>query len=276
MEVTIGGEPRQLGGFSAYKAFKAMEIIGDAEGIYREVLSESAAFVRQFEEENVVELDRAEARRQFTAQPIFERTEEEVDGRTVVATRPVVVNGEPLLTPDPLGHLTDADWQASGNRLRIGKSPSEDVRIAAMVPRAFKLGREQATRLLALALTSNADLEKWDGDGDVDAQLDATARRLLHQAAADELLALAVATLRLCREQISGPFGEVVEAIRTTFRPETPEQESETESDRPEPMRVVTPDSPTSSSESPDGSDGNPESSSIAPASASSPSSATA
>lgn len=277
MEVRIGGEPRTLGGFSAFKAFKAMEILGNAESIYRRVLSESAAFTREFEAENVVELDRAEARRQFRPQPVYEQTTEETETGSVATATPVLIEGEPLLGPDPLGHLTDADWEASGNRLRIGKSPSEDVKIAAMIPRAFELGRLEATRLLALAITPNADLEKWDNDGDVDAELETVAKRLLHQATADELVALAIATLRLCKEQISGPFGELVEAARTTFRAaKDPETTATGESGQPEPMRVVTPGSPTSSSESPADSDGNPESSSTALASASSSNSETA
>jgi hypothetical protein len=33
MQVTIGGEPRTLGDFSAFKAFYAMQVLADAESV---------------------------------------------------------------------------------------------------------------------------------------------------------------------------------------------------------------------------------------------------
>jgi hypothetical protein len=276
MQVVIGGEPRSLGGFSAYKAFKAMEIIASAEEVYRQVLVESASFRRDFEERNVVEVQRAEARRQFGPQPLMRifRDQNEEGETVAIRDEPVLDDdGLPMMTPDPLGHLSDADWEASGNKLRLVQSPSEQVSVAAMIPTAFRLGREQALRLLALVLTSNSDLEKWDADGDVDAELDKGAKDLVHRAAADELVRLAVAALDLCKGQIAGPFDELVAAVRTTFA--KPEAEEEVETRSPEPMQVETPDSPTSSGESADDSDGTPPSSSTALASASSSSSET-
>lgn len=283
MQVNIGGEPRTLGGFSAYKAFKAMDIIAAAQGIYQQVLSASADFKRRYETENVVVIPRSEARRQFAPTPLVRTVREETDdGRPVVRHEPVLDDaGLPVLGPDPLAHLTDADWEASDNVLTIGDSPSEGMQFAAMVPKAFELGREQVLSLLAIALVANADLEKWDADGDVDAELDRVAKSLQHDASADELVTLAVAVIGLCREQIAGPFDQLVTALRTTFRPLATASEAATEattetgpdgSGRPAPMRVETEPSPPSSTESPDGTDGPPTSSSTEPDSDSSPS----
>lgn len=285
MEVTIGGEARTLGEFSAYKALKALEILSDVETAWRAVLTEAASFRQQYGEENFVELSRVDARRQFRPR-VLERTRrvEMEDGRLEIVDEPVMneATGEPLLSPDPLGHLTDADWEASGQKLRIPEQPAETLQVAAMVPLAFKHGRDAALSLMALVLATNAELEDWDREGaeKVDEKLKERAAELRHRAKLDEIVDLATATLQLCREQVAGPFGKLADQARTIFR-----SESETpKTDTPPPMTIVeegdadasTPDSPTSSSPSPESSDGHPTSSSTEPASDSSPSFASA
>lgn len=276
--VTIGGARQELGSFSAFKAFRIMDVISEAEGIYRDFLFGAAEFKQEFEKRNVVELDRVEARREFRPRPLYRtiRTELE-DGRISVEDTPMVDDetGEPVLGADPLGHISEEDWKASNNVLRVGTSPSEDTIVAAMIPRAFKQARESVLRLLALVVVSNSDLERWDQDGDVDQRLEDEAKRLLHRAKGDELVILAAASLRMVREQIRGPFDDLIEEVRTTFQRSqetiepTPDGESTSEDSdeivsaaEPEPMRVETPTSPTLSTDSPDALAGTPQPSS--------------
>jgi hypothetical protein len=275
MEVTIGGEPRHLGEFSAYKAFKAMETVAAVEEVWREVLNESARFKRNYESEHFVELDRTTARRHFAPLPLWETIN---DGEQVIERPLLDSDGQPIAGPDPLGHLTEQDWAASGHRLRLPDSPSENLQMAAMIPVAFRLGRDQVMRLLAIAVTANAEIERWDAEGaaHVDDELDRVAKDLLHRCRADELIRLAGASLELFKEQVSGPFGELVAAVRTTFASPASEQEETT--DVPPAMTVEqeesTPGSPTSSSGSPGASAGSPSSSPTELASASSSGSA--
>lgn len=225
MQVTIGGEPRTLGDFSAYKAFKAMETVAAVEEVWRAVLSASADYKRAYEAENYVELDRTAARRHFRPMPLWETIHNE-DGTTV--ERPATLeDGTPIVSPDPLGHLSEADWEATDQKLRLPDSPSEQLMTAHMIPVAFKLGRDQVLRLLAIATVSNADIERWDADGPeaVDQELDKAAHDLLHRCKADELLQLAAATLEHFKAQVAGPFEALVEAVQTTFR--KPEQEEQ-------------------------------------------------
>lgn len=272
--VTIGGEQVQLADFMAFKAIKAMEIISEVEGAWRDVLDETASFVHDYETKNVVELPRAEARRQMRPAVLY-RQEEGEDGR--VKAEPVLGDdGQPLLGPDPLGHLTEDDWQASDNVLRMPESPSEAMRTAAMVPVAFKLARTSVLRMLALLLTSNRDLEQWDENGDdIDARLDDAGKRLLHQASAAELVNVTTAAMHTLRDQLSGPFVEAREAFRNAFSTTTTEQEeaTQTEPER-EPMRLVEDGSsepaPTSSTDSPADTAGTPAPASTEPAGASS------
>lgn len=279
MQVQIGGEPQTIGEFSAYKAFKAMAILASVETAWREVLKASATFKREYEAENFVELDRAEARRQFRPRPLERvRREEQDDGRIALIDEPVLDEQQrPIVGPDPLGHLTEEDWQAAGNKLRIAESPSERMQIAAMIPRAFELGRDAVLQLLALVVVSNADLERWDTEGTVDDELTKRAAELHHRAKLDELVDLATTALELCRDQVATPFDRLAEAARTTFRstaPETPAAKT------PEPMKIEeeasSEHSPPSSTEFPDASDGSPPSSSTEAASDSSTSYANA
>lgn len=263
MQIQIGGEPRQLGDFSAFKAVHAMEVVGQIEETVRELVHEGGDFRREYERRHFVEMTRAEARRQYRPQPLY--VQEEIDEGRVRAV-PVMRGDVAVLGPDPLGHLTDADWEASGNVLRIPETPDENAVIAALVPKAFASARVHVMRLLALVVTPNSDLEKWDGASDIDAELDTVARELMHRADAEELIRLAVAAIGMAKAQIAGPFVEAREAMRTLFASSTPATTERV----PEPMTIERDDesssSPTSSTSSPADTDGTPPSSATEPA----------
>lgn len=286
--VTIGGEDRSIADFSAFKALLAMSEATAAQDVFDQVLTAGAAFKRRYEAEHFVTMDRAEARRQFAPRPLLEEVPIEHDGKILaddgvplLRRVPMLRDGEPVMGLDPLGHLSDADWEASGNVLKVPDSPSRDLIVTAQVEAGFRLGRPQALRLLALALASNADLEKWDGEGGdekIRAELDAEAKRLLHRASAGELMRAAGVVVDLLREQLSDPFEE----LRATFARmrRSGSRGDETAAREPEPMRVETSgeseSQPTSSTSSQGDTDGSPESSSTAPAIASSSVSETA
>lgn len=273
--VTVGGKDRQIQPFNAYKALLAMELVGGVRDTWRAVLSEAAEFKRAYEAENYVELRRAEARYQLAPAPLTEvvREEDPETGATRVLERPVLdEEGVAIAGPDPLGHLSETDWEGSGQTLRISQSPSEGEQLAAMVPVAVRLGKVDALRLIALALVDAGRLEEWVEAGeDVDSKLDEEARRLTLEASLGELVQVAVATAVACREELAGPLGD---ARRELGRLLTPTGPTETV---PEPMTLdadETPASPTSSTDSPAPTGGEPERSRTAPVGASSSSSA--
>lgn len=258
MEVTIGGEQKTLAQFSAFKAIYALETISEVEGAWQKVLSGAAAFKTKFEAENFAEYDRAEARFEFRPMPLVKTVRRETDDEAVEIVRePILRDGEPVLGPDPLAHLTDEDWTASGNKLRQHATPNETLQWASMVPIAVREARTHVFRLVALVLTPNDDLEKWDGgDTDIATQLDVEAKRLQHKASMPELIQLLTATVRLCKDELADPFGELVQETTKILRSGDPE-----EAKRPEPMRLETSapastsDAQTSSSGSPDDSE---------------------
>lgn len=286
--VTIGGEEHRIADFSAFKAIYAMSEVSAIQGVWRDVLTAGAEFKRQYEAEHFVKIDRAEARRQFPPRVLLEDVpiESETgmlveDGVPLLRQVPMIRDGVPVMGPDPLGHLSDEDWQASGQQLRIADSPEPALEVAAMVEAGFRLARTQVLRLIALAVAKNADLETWEregGDAAIAAQLDAEAQRLMHRASMAELVRLAVATAETMRDELAGPFGEAREALarlreQATPAPTTPEPEPmHVETETP-PSGDATP-SPTSSTDSPDATADGPPTSSTEPAGTSSPVSA--
>lgn len=221
-EVTIAGESRRIGEFSAFKAFTGLEIADEVEGEIRALFKRSAEFKREYESENYTDFPRAEARRYFAPGPMYRTVPLEVDGDPVLEDGQVVTisqplldeHGAPLIGPDPLGHLTDQDWEASGQKLRVHDSPSPKLVQGAMVPAAFRIAKVQVLRLIALALTSNDELERWEREEkDVNEALDAEAGRLQHKASIGELMEVAYAVVEEAQAQLSGPFDRITAAL---------------------------------------------------------------
>lgn len=179
-QITIGDQPLVLQEFSGYKAFAAMECL---KAIFRagpEIDKRVSSYRREYEADNYVTLDRVTALHRF--------------GQA------------------ELGHLTDADWQANGNQLRLPTSPTGAEIAVAAFPIALEIAKAESIRLLGLLALSNRDLEEADvagGEAQVNSDIDARAKRLLHEARADQLLELAVASVEL----LEGQFDETVRGL---------------------------------------------------------------
>lgn len=254
-EVTVGGEPRQVGDFSAFKAATAMELIADAQEAWEKVLVVGAEFKRRYEDDHYVEVTRAEARRMFPPQVMVRDTPvkrgepdpqtgdefvRDDDGVVVFAREPILTDaGEPVLGPDPLGHLTEQDWAESDNKIRLREAPKEELELAAMVPQGYRIAKTEFLRLLALVLTPNGDLERWDEDESLDviARLSEEGERLIHRAKLAELAAVALEAVRVLREELQDPFDQIRTEIKRAF-PQSPDP------DQPEPMRIEEPAEP--------------------------------
>jgi hypothetical protein len=136
------------------------------------------------------------------------------------------------------------------------------MQIAAMVPVAFRLGREELMRLLALVRrrtpTSSGGTARATSTSSWEDRRRAEAPRLARRAAD-----LAGRRDELCREQVAGPFDRLMAEVRTTFASRRAPDETETPAPAAfaevvEPADDETPSSPTSSTESPDGTAGTP------------------
>lgn len=220
-KVKIGGNERLLHEFNGRKAIRATKIVRGISSGWPEILRALARFNREYEAENVVELDRATARSKFPP-------------------RPVAV-GEGLEVVDPLGHLTDEDWEKSGNTLKLPRSPSFNEQVAAVFPVAFDLAEEQVLQLLALCVVDADELgqaARGGGTEAVEELLHEKADDLLDEAELGELIELAVTGAEMVRAQVAEKLeelGDRVGNLLTLFglgpsKREDPAAEEETES----------------------------------------------
>lgn len=220
--VTIGTEEKILEEFSGYKAFAAMEQLKVIFEAGPAIDSRIAAYVRTYESENAVVLDRATALHRF---------------------------------PGELEHLSDQDWAASGNQLKVPQSP-DGLQIAfAALPVAIEIAKTETIRLLGLLILTNQELEDADnagGDEAVDKEITARAKRLMHEARGSQLLELAVVSVELLEEEfadtvasLGGRLGNALKLLGLGTNPSEPEQPTESS----EPTEPETPESaPTASS----------------------------
>jgi hypothetical protein len=240
-QVTVAGQPVAIQEFSAFKAVLAMEIITEVEGTFRKVLAAGGQFRQQYAAENFMTFPRSEARRNFPPEPLVER----VDTEEGSVMRPVrhQDTGEVIMGPDPLGHITEADWEASGHQLRVPEYPSERMVTAAMIPLGFREAKTHVFRLIALVLTANTQLETWDEAGTqiaTDAgELDKAARKLQHQCMADEPISLFVAAMQIARTQLAGPFEQATISLRTMFQADQDQTSTDPQAPPQEPMQMV-------------------------------------
>jgi hypothetical protein len=251
--------------------------------------------------EHTTALPRSEARRQFRPR-VLQKTEparddageilRDKDGEVVVVVVPVLDDqGHPVLGPDPLGHLSEEDWQGSNQALAVTtREPSREERVLAGLKQGMRIARDNVLRLLAVIVTPNEELEEWETNGQkvILDELDRVGRDLLFKTKGHELLQIALTAAEVIHDQFAPTVSEAGDAWGKleTFFGRRPSEESATATPPgagPAPMVVEhvgtpgTDERPGSSSESrEDSEDGRASRSSTEPAGASSSPSGTA
>jgi hypothetical protein len=172
--VTVGGEEIRIEPFSGRKALRVLHTVNHIATGVPEILERWATFTHDYEQTNAITIDRASARRQFAPMPLYDEEPVLEDGKPVTTAEGDVLvrrvartrqDGTAIMGPDPLGHMSDADWEASGNMLRLPRSPTREEQIVAIFPQALELAEEETVALLALIAMSNADLKRFARQG---------------------------------------------------------------------------------------------------------------
>lgn len=208
-KVTIKGNEITLHEFNGRKALRAAKIVRSVGESWPEILRAVAEFRAEYEEHNAVVMDRATARHRFPLVPILDDDQQR--------TGP---NGE-LLYYDRLGHLTEADWEASGQKLRIPQSPSKEEVFAAAFPIAFDKAEEQVLQLLALCTIDADDMGKAAREGGPEAVtelLHDEAERLLDNANLGELMELAVVGSEMVERQVQEKLDALGDRVGNLLR----------------------------------------------------------
>lgn len=255
--VQIGDDSLRLQEFSAFKAFEAMRRAKDIMRVGPEIQRAVTDYVTDYERDNVIEINRAAALHRYGQE---------------------------------LAHLTDRDWEASGNMLRVPRSPGSIEIVMAALPVAFDVAQKQSMQLIAVMALTNRELEDADNTSDeaVDELVETRAKQLQHRAKAHQLVLLAAAGVDLLQDQFdeeireaARPLLRVVEMLGIPIPGQTTEktEESPPAPDQPQEEAGISrsePESaprPTSSTSSPPSTGGPQTSPSTEPAGVGSPSS---
>lgn len=253
--VEIAGRTIQIQRFTLVKAMRVMTLLSLIQKSVPEITREMAEFRREYAAGNVLELDRVQAKMRYGPRPVLGE-----DGE------PLMQDGEILTMPSPIDRMTEADWDKSGQVLKLRQEPSTEELLAAVFPLAYERAEQPMTRLLALVAMDNADVERYVRSGEIWERVDEFVAEVIAKAYLEEVMELAVAVGEVIEGQVmaktkelagrAGNLGRLF-GMRTTTP--TTHEESGTSSEPPEQPSIE------SASSSPDSSDGTPTESSDSP-----------
>jgi hypothetical protein len=218
--VTVGERNITIEGFSGRKGARLVRMLDNLGKAVPEIQREAERYRREYEANNTIDIDRALARAQNPPQPMTRERPVIEDGRAVCDDdgRPLVVveamldeQNRPIMGPDPLGHISEEDWQASGHKLRTPRSPSDMEMLLNVLPRALELAETELAAVLALVAMPDAEVKQRGHDGSLKDALLEQGDALL-DAPWDQLVELALAASEALqdqyRQQVRGRLGE--------------------------------------------------------------------
>lgn len=264
--IEVNGSQVTVERFTLTKGMRVITLLQLIQKMVPDITKEIARFRREYAEDNVVALDRVQAKMRFGPQPIVDD-----DGDVQLDAQ-----GGVLTIPSAIDRMSEQDWERSDHTLKLRQSPSNEEIMLAMFPMVWEHAQAPVLRLLALVAMPNAEVERYaakSGD-ELWAQVDDFASRVIAPAYLEEVMELAVTAAEQVEGQVmtkarslgdrvgklAGLFG-----IKRTTAPTSPAA-SPTSSGSPE-----QPSSP-SASPSPGSSSGPPPSSSPSPGTPSTPS----
>lgn len=176
VEVRLTNRTVTIYDFSGRKAVRVLRTLDEVAKAAPEIQSAWQQYIKEYEAENTVDLDRAFARAQYSPEPLMREEPVVVDGevqydrqgRPLVRRMPILDErtGGPMMGPDPLGHLSEQDWQASGNKLKRPRTPSAQECFVKVFPMMIEMAEDQMTSLIGLICMPNDDVRRYAADGE--------------------------------------------------------------------------------------------------------------
>lgn len=214
--VTIGDQQVKLGDFSGFKFLEAVALIGEimeAVPLADEKISEYA--------------------QSWTAQNGAERILDRTSARYLL--------GEAI---DP---ITEAEWQASEQKLRLAKSPDGNAAMMRAFPAVYKHARRQVENLVCLIATPNSLLEDADEKGEAGSIYESGGvvhgqrKLILHRARITEQVQIVLGSMQQLAEELQEAdlggqmrdFRRAVAALNRAINPAASNDETGTPDDEP-------------------------------------------
>jgi hypothetical protein len=228
--VEIGGSTVTIERVSTRKASTALALMRHLSSAMPGLQTELAEFRRTYERENVLELDRVQARIRNPARPMLDE-----HGQIIVTKRDIaedgtvlVEGGAPVMLPSPVDRMTEADWAQTGGVYRVPATPATYEIVAALFSSALEVAEEHVYKLLALFTVPNEEVTRRRKDGSLMEHLKEVADDLVDNSLADEILELAVVCgeildtqLKSKLTQLGDRVGKVLTLIGISTKPQT-------------------------------------------------------
>ena len=247
-EVQIGGKTVTLQRFTLAKAMRVITLLSVIQKAVPELNKAMAEFRREYGENNVIALDRVQAKMRYGPQPVLGE-----DGEAMFK------DGVLVTIPSPIDRMTEEDWQRADQTLKLRQAPNTAELAAAIFPLAFEHAEQPVMRLLALVAMPNDDVERYVASGEIWDRVDDLARDVIGKAYLEDIMELAVASAETIEGQVmqkAKGLGDRMGKLRSLFGMQATTTPSPTESvtlsEPPESEK------PESVSGSPESSVGNP------------------
>lgn len=175
-EVQVGDRTIVINDFSGRKATRVLRVLEHIAKAVPDIQDKWTQFAKDYEAKHTTEIDRAWARSELRPQPVFKEVPVIVDGKALtneagnplVSTEPVIGDdGKVVLGPDPLGHMTEEDWAASGQKLRQPRTPTTQEAFFAIFPDVLDLAENEVSKLLALIAMPDSEVKRHARTGDL-------------------------------------------------------------------------------------------------------------
>jgi len=208
--ITIGDDdPVTIRPFKGYKAIHVGKIVAEIMRAVPDIAEQAAIFTRKFEHDNALVITR-----DMSHLPQFQN----------------------------LGMTAD-DWDACGGRILVPQDAPMELVVASVFPSIVESAETKLMRLLAWVITPDADLRTADGDDTVDDVIEASEKRLLHDASLDQLIDIAVVSVEVIREQFAAGKADRLAGLisRVMGRPDEPQNGSTPAATAPQTEASTTP-----------------------------------
>lgn len=206
--ITVGAQTVTIERVSARKAAVALGLIRALSRAVPDLQRNWSKFVTEYERENALELNRAQARVRYPPRLVYD-----AEGQPLKDDA-----GELVFSPSIVDSLTEEDWERAGHVLRLPKTPTTPEQIIAVLDEALGVAEDHVYRLLALFTMSNADVKAYRRDGSLDERLQGLADDLLDDAMADEVLELAVVVGETVDTQFRAKASELGDRMGNALR----------------------------------------------------------
>jgi hypothetical protein len=210
VEVQIGGSSHTV---EEPRLRRAKLIARQVQELFKQVPDlemEIETWSRKWERETAYKLDRTTAKRLFGPQLQYE-AKLDADGNVLLDDegKPIVEpkrdeNGDYVYGPDHLKHLTNEDWEGSGNVLPQSNEPSEGSVLIHMFEMVYDKAEEPLMELLALMLVTNGELREARRAGDTALRtlIDSKKDLLEDEGDLGDMIALAAETYKMLKSQV--------------------------------------------------------------------------